>query len=132
MGPSLYYMNAIKSTPLSDKEKFLVTIMGIADTIGPCLFRIENCEFRNGICYQNCSDLLWEKNVLMIKKNFWSSKLKAENLQNVWDHSNTLFKQGKFRNFLNLFLEVSNIKTIRIIRIQIGKKYWDLETCRKS
>ena len=37
-------------------------------------------------CYQNCSDLLWEKIVLVIEKNFWSSRLKAENLQNFWDH----------------------------------------------
>ena len=37
-------------------------------------------------CYQNCSDLLWEKIVLVIEKNFWNSRLKAENFQNVWDH----------------------------------------------
>ena len=36
-------------------------------------------------CYQNCSDLLWEKCVLVIEKNFWNSRLKAENLQNFWD-----------------------------------------------
>ena len=29
-------------------------------------------------CYQNCSDLLWEKNVLVIEKNVWNSRLKAE------------------------------------------------------
>ena len=33
-------------------------------------------------CYQNCSVLLWEKIVLVIEKNFWNSRLKAENLQN--------------------------------------------------
>ena len=37
-------------------------------------------------CYQNCSDLLWEKIVLVIEKIFWNSRLKAENLQNFWDH----------------------------------------------
>ena len=37
-------------------------------------------------CYQNCSDLLWEKIVLVMEKNFWNSRLKAENLQNFWDH----------------------------------------------
>ena len=37
-------------------------------------------------CYQNCSDLLWEQIVLVIEKNFWNSRLKAENLQNFWDH----------------------------------------------
>ena len=36
-------------------------------------------------CYQNCSDLLWEKNVLLIEKNFWNSRLKAEKFENVWD-----------------------------------------------
>jgi hypothetical protein len=34
--------------------------------------------------------------------------------------------------FFNMFLEVSQTKKIRTIRIQIEKKYWDLETCRKS
>ena len=37
-------------------------------------------------CYQNCYDLLWEKIVLVIEKNFWNSRLKAENLQKFWDH----------------------------------------------
>ena len=32
-------------------------------------------------CFQNYSNLLWEKNVLVIEKNFWNSSLKAENLQ---------------------------------------------------
>ena len=34
--------------------------------------------------------------------------------------------------FFDLFLELSHISAIRTIRIQIGKKYWDLEPCRKS
>jgi hypothetical protein len=38
------------------------------------------------ICYQNCSDLLWGKIVLVIEKNFWNSRLKAESFQNSWDH----------------------------------------------
>ena len=48
-------------------------------------------------CYQNCSNLLWEKNVLVIEKNFWNSRLKAENFQNFRDHLNNLFKQWKVR-----------------------------------
>ena len=36
-------------------------------------------------CYQNCSDLLWEKIVWVIEKNFWNLKLKAENFQKFWD-----------------------------------------------
>ena len=37
-------------------------------------------------CFQNCSDLLWEKIVLVIEKNFRNLRLKAENLQNFWGH----------------------------------------------
>ena len=48
-------------------------------------------------CYQNGSDLLWEKIVKLVKKNFWNSRLQAENLQNFWDHQNNLFKQWKVR-----------------------------------
>ena len=48
-------------------------------------------------CYQNCSDLLWEKIVLVIEKNFWNSRLKAENLQNFWD-------QIWWLKFLQIFL----------------------------
>ena len=85
-------------------------------------------------CYQNCSDLVWEKIVLVIEKNFWNSRLKAEKLQNFWDHLNDLFKQWKVRTecFLNLFLEISQISKNRTTIIQIGKNHWDLETCRKS
>ena len=39
-------------------------------------------------CYQNCSDLPWEKIVLVTEKNFWKSRMKAENFQ-IFD----LFKQ---------------------------------------
>ena len=37
-------------------------------------------------CYQNFSDLLWEKIILVIKKILCNSRLKAENLQKLWDH----------------------------------------------
>ena len=45
--------------------------------------------------------VLWEKIVLVIEKNFWNSRLKAENFQNFWDHWNNLFKQWKVRSILN-------------------------------
>ena len=92
-------------------------------------------------CYQNCSDLLWEKIVLVIEKNFWNSGLKADNFLIFWDDLNNLFKiKGQkqflviecFFCFFNLLLAVSHIWWIRTIRIQIGNNYWDLETCRKS
>ena len=33
--------------------------------------------------YQNCSDILWEKIVLVIEKNFWNSRLKAEKFSKI-------------------------------------------------
>ena len=51
------------------------------------LYLLQNVNIENMLfCYQNCSHLLWEKNVLVIKKNFWNSRLKAKNLQKFWDH----------------------------------------------
>ena len=44
--------------------------------------------------------LFWptvRKIVLVIEKNFWNSRLKAENLQISWDCLNNLFKQWKVR-----------------------------------
>ena len=41
-------------------------------------------------CYQNCSDLLCEKIVLVIEKNFWNLRLKAEKF------AKTLRSIGKF------------------------------------
>ena len=35
---------------------------------------------------QTCPDLLWEKIVLVIEKNFWNSRLKAKKFQIFWDH----------------------------------------------
>ena len=66
-------------------------------------------------CYQNCSDLLLEKIVLVIEKNFFNSRLKAENLQNfeitriIYSNSE---RSGQFLVtgcFFNLFLKVSHI-----------------------
>ena len=88
-------------------------------------------------CYQNCSDLLWEKIVLVIERLL---KFKAEGREFEFfcDHLNNLFKQWKVRTIsgnrmlFNLFLEISKISKNRTIIIQIGKNYWDLEICRKS
>ena len=40
------------------------------------------CNSKMVFCYQDCSDLLWEKIVLVIENFFWNSRLKAENLHN--------------------------------------------------
>ena len=66
-------------------------------------------------CYQNCSDLLLEKIVLVIEKKIFNSRLKAENLQNfeitriIYSNSE---RSGQFLVtgcFFNLFLKVSHI-----------------------
>ena len=59
-----------------------------------CIFFFKNAEKNTSgsllldlvFCYQNCSDLLWEKIVLVIEKNFWNSRLKDQNLHDFWDH----------------------------------------------
>ena len=51
-----------------------------------------------------------KKIVLVIEKNVWNSRLKAENLQTFWDPKNNLFKQLLVTKcFFNMFLEVSHI-----------------------
>ena len=66
-------------------------------------------------CYKNCSELLWEKNVLVIKKNFWNSRLKAKNLQ-IFEITRTIHSNSDGSEqflvtecFFNLFLKVSHV-----------------------
>ena len=61
-------------------------LLGKINTSNPMVF-----------CYQNCTDLLWEKNVLVIEKNFRNSRLKAMDFQTFWDHLNNSFKQWNVR-----------------------------------
>ena len=84
-------------------------------------------------CYQTYSDLCTvRKNCSSEWEKLLKLRLKAENLQKIWDHYNNLFKQWKFSTIFGnrmLFLACSWIRTIRI---KIGKYYWDLETYSKS
>ena len=59
-------------------------------------------------CYQNLSDLLWEKNVVVIDKFFWNLRLMAENLKMSWDHDNNLFKQWMARTIFGNIMFVFN------------------------
>ena len=49
-------------------------------------------------CYQNCSGVLWEKNVLVIEKKIWNSKLKDENLQKCLRSSEQFIQTVKGQN----------------------------------
>ena len=51
---------------------------------------------------RNCSSD-WEK--------FWNLRLKAKNLQNIWDHLNNLFKQWKVRTISGCFWQQSAFLT---------------------
>ena len=56
------------------------------------------CLVKLVFCYQNCSDLLWEKNVLVIEKTFWNSRLKAENWQKILSPLEQFFQTVKGQN----------------------------------
>ena len=79
---------------------------------------------------------LLEKIVLVIEKNFWNLRLKAEKIEisrtiySNTERSEQFLKQNSFLTCTWRFLRSNTY--FRTIRIQIGKKYWDLETCRKS
>ena len=81
---------------------------------------------------------------ILLPKLFWPTVRKCFEIQGWWprickrfDITRTIWSNSKrSEQFLiteclfNLFLEVSQIWWSRTIRIQIGKNYWDLKTCR--
>ena len=68
-------------------------------------------------CYQNCSDLLWGKIVLVIEENFWSSRLKAEAEEQF---SQTVKGQNNFGN------KISFSRKLTFMRSQIVYDYFQL------
>ena len=73
---------------------------------------LKNCKDSNGIFYQNCSDLLWKKLLYVVfDKNFWSSRLKAENFQSFEITRTIYWNSERSEQFLvtecilNLFLD---------------------------
>ena len=103
---------------MRDKSRFLLNslrctviyVWHFFDEKNPAL---KNVFTRMVFCYQNCSDLLWEKIVLVVEKNFWNSRLKAESFQKNCDHWNNLFKQWEIifgnRILFELVPQVSHI-----------------------
>ena len=89
-------------------------------------------------CYQNCSDLLWEKIVLVIEKTFeirgWRPRI-FKNFEIAWTIYSNSERSEQFlvtECFFNLFLEISQVSKNRTIIIQILKNYWSLEIGMKS
>ena len=79
---SLWRMSSKKSTKIMNYNFFSFLVFWDYRNQGRLMVEIGEMVF----CYQNCSDLLWEKIILVIKKNFWNWRLKAENLPNFWVH----------------------------------------------
>ena len=76
-----FSVDNVRTTSItSHLESFLISSSGT-----PFCLKKSNCNYLV-LCYKNCSDILWEKIVLVIEKNFWSLRLKAKNLQTFWDH----------------------------------------------
>ena len=63
-------------------------------------------------CFHNCSELLWEKKIV-IEKNFWNLRLKAENLQffvitgTIYSNSERSVQFFEQHAVFNLLLEIS-------------------------
>ena len=90
---------------------------------GPDLhvFTLKFLSLKMVFCYQNCS----------VRKN-WPRICKIFEITRTIYSNGTRSKQFLVtESFFNLFLEFFQISKNRTI-IQIGKKHWDLEICRKS
>ena len=85
-------------------------------------------------CFQNCFDLLREKIVLAMEKNFRNSRLKAKYLRSQEQFIQTVKGQHNFCK-LNTFLTYSWRFLISNKLEQLNTNWnfgGDLETCRKS
>ena len=100
----------------------LCRLIGIWKHVHNTLYTVEK---KGGVCgefvfcCQNCPDLLWEKIVIMIKKNFWKFKAKG------WELANLL-----------VFLEQKNFLTCYWSLVQknwrIRTNNWDVENYRNK
>ena len=85
-------------------------------------------------CYQNCSNLLWDWIVLVSEKKGLKFEAEGQDLAKFLRSLEQFIQTVKGQNnfwYPNAVL-TSQIQEIRAIVIQIGKKYLDLEICRKS
>ena len=77
-------------------------------------------------CFENYSDILWKKIVLVMKKNFWKFKTVTQciNLKNILRSQEKTFQTMKDQsNFWKRYLTC-----IGKIKIRIGTHYWYVET----
>ena len=123
-----FFVKSLKELELKKKVVFLSSINLLLYEIWNYNRKVKQERGRKMVfCFQNCSDQLWEKNVLLIKKNFWNLRLKAKNLQNFLDHmsserSEQFLKQNAFltcswRFLRSNILEQLDFKLEKIIGI---------------
>ena len=82
----------------SHRIKILIPSQMWVDFFQTCYLNISKNISKNIVfCYQNCSDLLWDKIVLVIEKNVWNSRLKADKLQFFWDYKSPFILRSQLR-----------------------------------
>ena len=81
----IFFVLLNSSKPNKTARIIAFLISALQDSISPLL--------KMAFCYQKCPDLLWEKNVLVIEKNFLNSKLKAENLQ-IFENTRIIYSSS--------------------------------------
>ena len=79
-------------------------------------------------CYQNCSDLLWEKFVLVIEKNLWKFEAECQEFVKFLRSLEQFIQTVKLeRTIFGNRMLIFQIWSVRTIEIQIIKNTWDSE-----
>ena len=94
-------------------------------------------------CYQNCSEPLWEKNILVIEKNFWNLRLKfwssriCKNFE-IPRTLRTIFKTECFLTCSWRFRRSDTVDTVdsgnalaRVQRVHEPADLWDITFCTR-
>ena len=86
--------------------------------------------------YENCSNLLWEKNVIIIEKNIYTSEAEGENFQKFWDHYveqfiRTVKGQTVFETEHSFYLLKWRFLHQQL-KVSINKNTWDVKTCKNK
>ena len=122
LNPPENFSGKLKVPGRESKEVVITEVWGGANQgFGSCFSsRKKKVQFEFKVlamvfCYQNCSDLLWEKKVLVIEKNFeirgWRPRIykNFEITRTIYSNSERLEQFLVTECFFNLFLDVLHI-----------------------
>ena len=95
---------------------------------------------KNGILLPKLSWPTVRKIVLVIEKSFWNSRLKAWEFAKILEITRTIYSNSERSEqflvtgwfFLTCSWRFLISKKLEQLEFKLEKKYWDLETCRKS